>query len=164
VSDGRGADRRRGDAGGVPAGCPSGQSRHSLAEGRLFEQLDPQEKGITHLDDIKQFRNNGGHPSEKRRPAASFHLVPITLDLYECALLLGDFLTDSCGVHVLHRGQKYSRRHAWCMRGVRWPVLERRKKGEILRKSTRVCCKVFVRRKLRWVDKDRYHGQVILGE
>jgi len=50
------------------------------------------------------------------------------------------------------------------MRGVRWPVLERRKKGEILRKSAWVCCKVFVRRKLRWVDKDRHYSQVILGE
>ena len=40
-------------------------------------------------------------------------------------------------------------------------MLEGRKKGEILWKGARVCCKVFVRRKLRWVDKDRYYGQVI---
>ena len=50
------------------------------------------------------------------------------------------------------------------MRVVRWPVLERRKEGEILRKSAWVCCKVFMRRKLRWVDKDRYYSQVILSE
>jgi hypothetical protein len=49
----------------------------------------------THLDDIKQLRNDGGHPSEKRWPAESFHLLPITFDLHECALLLGDVLADS---------------------------------------------------------------------
>jgi hypothetical protein len=48
----------------------------------------------THLNDIKQFRDNGGHPSEKSWPAESLHLLPITFDLYECALLLGDVLAD----------------------------------------------------------------------
>ena len=33
-----------------------------------------------------------------------------------------------------------------------------------MRKGTWVCRKVFVRRKLRWVDKDRYYRQVILRE
>jgi hypothetical protein len=91
-------------------------------------------------------------------------LLPIALDFYKCALLVGDVLADSCGIHVLHRGHKYSRRRARCMRRVRWLVLERRKKSEILRKSARVCGKVFVRRKLRRVDEDGYYGQVILGE
>ena len=58
----------------------------------------------THLDDVEQFRYDSGHPSEKRWSATPFHLLPISLDLDECAFLLGDILADSRGIHVLHRG------------------------------------------------------------
>ena len=118
----------------------------------------------THLDDIEQFRHDSGHTSKKGWSAASFHLLPITLDLYKCALLLRDVLVDPRGVHVLYGGHEHGRRCARCTRSVGWLVLEPGEEVEVMRKSTRVCCEIFVRRELRWIDEDGHYGQLVLRE
>lgn len=61
------------------------------------------------MDDIEKLGDDRSYTSEKVGSADTFHLMTVSLDLDERALLQGNVLIYSRWIHILDSGQEYRR-------------------------------------------------------
>lgn len=61
------------------------------------------------MNDIEKLGDDRSHASEKVGSADTFHLMTVSLDLDERALLQGNVLIYPRWIHILHTGQEYRR-------------------------------------------------------
>jgi len=120
-----------------------------------------------HLDDIEELCDDGSYSSEEGGAGLALHLVTVSLDFDEGALLLLHVLHDAGGIHFVH---------GWNEDGGRVPGLagagavdggEGRlgfQELEVGWECTGIGCEVFVWGELGRIDEDGDDGEVVFGE
>lgn len=117
----------------------------------------------TNLNDVEQFGDNCRYSTEEGWSARALHLMAVSLDLDESALLLRDILNDTRRVHLLDVGQEDSRRGPSEGRsGLSGLHVLRFQKFKVPCESPGVGRKVLVRRELGRVDEDGDDGEVVI--
>lgn len=111
----------------------------------------------TYLYYVEKFRHNSSNTPEERWPARALHLVAVTFHFYKRALLIGDNLRDTRGVHLRHKRCEDS------IGRTRTDYLS----GEqlnVARKGARVGGEIFMRSELGRIHEDGDYGKIVFCE